>query len=686
MTATRQGRRGATLAVLLVVVLASFSCHPEAASTNERNSHVTSSTSTSTSTSTSFAQQAQRAAATTNVPSTVPKRPTSPASSISSSSTYNDTLTPPIQNENGTQSYYMTAQEDDGGATKQTQTTTVARRNSLYRIDEYIQNKISTNQDVDNTLPVASMAVGVLTAAVGVTYVSILSNSRRVIWDVLPQKLLLANNSMNNPTSKITAAAFIVSITTLGGLLLGYFSTTPMAQPSDGTAAIYTASDFVSIVSENENNNNNNSQEVGVSPSSSIIPAASKHLLPLLTMSLLTSIAGIPIGPEAPMVGAGTLIGAAIAKYLYKGENFSTEKEQTLAFCGVAGALTGSMGIPIVGGIFALEMVRSDTSLFGSGASSSKITNNATTMSMLSSLAAIVALKFFMQPSSTVGGHFDFFSFDQGGSRRLLDRAVTGRAMIVTTVASGVGGSILGTTFHKLYKTIKLELWKEPSSSTSTISEADKKALANRRKVLVRTCIGMTIGLIAALYPQALFWGEGGLQAYIDGQQTSFGSTKHGLPNFLYAAARVDPTVPYANSWAALQVGVAKFLAIVLASAGKFSGGIVFPLFATAPAFVHAIAPTLSKWHLGHLIPMAVMCTMAATQSSATRTPLASALILALFASTSTEISVILPACLISSYQVSTFPKCFQRNHTFIIMINKDEIMRIMAFEEKTIS
>eukprot|EP00529_Nitzschia_sp_RCC80_P015998 CAMPEP_0113467964 /NCGR_PEP_ID=MMETSP0014_2-20120614/15093_1 /TAXON_ID=2857 /ORGANISM="Nitzschia sp." /LENGTH=680 /DNA_ID=CAMNT_0000360303 /DNA_START=98 /DNA_END=2138 /DNA_ORIENTATION=- /assembly_acc=CAM_ASM_000159 len=680
MTAIRYVRRGATLAVLVVVVLACFSLHPEAASTNERNSHVTSSTSTST----SFAQQAQRAAATTNVPSTVPKKATSP-SSVSSSSTCNDTLTPPIQNENGTQSYYMTAQEDNGGAVKQTQTTD-AGRNFLYQIDEYIQNKISSNRDVDNTLPVASMAVGVLTAAVGVTYVSILSNSRRVIWDVLPQKLLLTNNSMNNPTSKITAAAFIVSITTLGGLLLGYFSTTPMAQPSDGTAAIYTASDFVSIVSENENNNNNNSQEVGVSPSSSIIPAASKHLLPLLTMSLLTSIAGIPIGPEAPMVGAGTLIGAAIAKYLYKGENFSTEKEQTLAFCGVAGALTGSMGIPIVGGIFALEMVRSDTSLFGSGASSSKITNNATTMSMLSSLAAIVALKFFMQPSSTVGGHFDFFSFDQGGSRRLLDRAVTGRAMIVTTVASGVGGSILGTTFHKLYKTIKLELWKEPSSSTSTISEADKKALANRRKVLVRTCIGMTIGLIAALYPQALFWGEGGLQAYIDGQQTSFGSTKHGLPNFLYAAARVDPTVPYANSWAALQVGVAKFLAIVLASAGKFSGGIVFPLFATAPAFVHAIAPTLSKWHLGHLVPMAVMCTMAATQSSATRTPLASALILALFASTSTEISVILPACLISSYQVSTFPKCFQRNHTFIIMINKDEIMRIMAFEEKTIS
>ena len=648
------GRASSSLAVVLVIILVCLSLYrpeAEAASTNERNSHhVTSS---------------------------------SPSSVAAATSTSTTVITPPIQNENGTQSYYMTAQEggNDGNAIA-----------TIKQPSDYIQNKISSastnNQDVDNTvlLPVASMAVGVLTAVVGVTYVSVLSNARRIVWDVLPRKILLVadtivKNDIVNPTTssaaKITAAAFIVSITTLGGLLLGYFSTTPMAQPSsgDGTAgagAVYTASDFVSIISKHENdkdNDNENNQElvgVGSPSSSSMIPAASKHLVPLLAMSLLTSIAGVPIGPEAPMVGAGTLIGAAVAKYLYKrnnnnnfaGVSTSAEMELTLAFCGVAGALTGSMGIPIVGAIFALEMVRSDTSWFGNsrGSSPSKtISNNTTTMSMISSLAAIVALKFFIQPSSTVGGHFDFFAFDDQGSTRrlLLDHAVTGRAMILTAAASGVGGSILGTTFHKLYKAIKHELWKEhPLSSTPTLSEADKKASVNRRKVLVRTCIGMTIGLIAVFYPQALFWGEGGLQAYIDGQQTSFGSTKHGLPNFLYAAARVDPTVPYSSSWAALQVGVAKFLAIVLASAGKFSGGIVFPLFAAAPAFVHAVAPTslLSKWRLGHLVPMAVMCTMAATQSSATRTPLASALILSLFASASTEVSVMLPACLISSY------------------------------------
>jgi H+/Cl- antiporter ClcA len=118
----------------------------------------------------------------------------------------------------------------------------------------------------------------------------------------------------------------------------------------------------------------------------------------------------------------------------------------------------------------------------------------------------------------------------------------------------------------------------------------------------------------------------------------------------LYEAAVIDPSRPYGTAGAAVQVGLAKFLCIVLASAGKFSGGIVFPLFAASPAFVHAFSPMLNDVGFGRLVPMAVMCTMAATQSSATRTPLASALILTMTASATTELGVLLPPLLISSY------------------------------------
>ncbi|KAL3910118.1 MAG: hypothetical protein SGARI_002278 [Bacillariaceae sp.] len=271
-----------------------------------------------------------------------------------------------------------------------------------------------------------------------------------------------------------------------------------------------------------------------------------------------------------------------------------------------------------------------------------KGTGKALAPSIAASLVSIAFLKLLVAPGSLVGGHFDYVA----ASGSALHNAITGKAMVLTAIASGLGGSLLGTAFHKLYVSIKHRLWDPSPSSAAAATAADPNATAppsisKRRKIVVRMCIGLAIGLIAVKYPQSLFWGEGSLQSYVDGQATPFSNTHHGLPSFLYQAAQVDPSLPYATPWAALQVGAAKFMAIVLASAGKFSGGIVFPLFAAAPAFAHAFSPLFNAMGANRLLPIAVMCTMAATQASATRTPLASALILALTASASTELSVI---------------------------------------------
>lgn len=96
------------------------------------------------------------------------------------------------------------------------------------------------------------------------------------------------------------------------------------------------------------------------------------------------------------------------------------------------------------------------------------------------------------------------------------------------------------------------------------------------------------------------------------------------------------------------QLGMAKLVAICLACAGKYPGGIIFPQFFASAPLAQAAAAILPI--NASIVPVVVMCTMAATQASVTRTPLATALILSLTAASATELSVMLPACLVSAY------------------------------------
>jgi H+/Cl- antiporter ClcA len=205
---------------------------------------------------------------------------------------------------------------------------------------------------------------------------------------------------------------------------------------------------------------------------------------------------------------------------------------------------------------------------------------------------------------------------------------------------------------------------------TTKKNKSNSKNPSARRQVLVKTTIGLLVGLLSSRYPQTLFWGEGSLQCMVDGQKTAFAATKHGLSALLTSAAIVNPSLPFSGGSAALQVGCAKMLAIALGCAGKFPGGIIFPLFFAAAPFAHAVATFFGP--PGSVLPVAVMCLMASTQASVTRTPLASALILSLTASASTELSVILPACLVSSYLGVGLARRLSRNSYFKYNDNKE--------------
>ncbi|CAB9513516.1 Chloride channel [Seminavis robusta] len=461
-------------------------------------------------------------------------------------------------------------------------------------------------EDESRILP-ASIVVGTLTAAMGFLYGQVLSRTVHTVWKTVPATLAKRGTVLN-------PVYFITGTCTLGGLIMGILSAKLKAN--------FTVADFVSAFSS-------------VPAEAGKLPQSRSTLMPLLLLSLVTSTFGFSVGPEAPMVVAGALVGSSLSrKWFGMGE---TKKAENLAYAGAAGALTAFMGIPIAGSIFALELTRSSAGL-STGA------KEALSPAVAASVAALVLIRAILIPNATVGGHF---AYGTVGS-------ITGRTMMMVAVGSSVIGAALGTVFHKAVALLKGICW--PTSSSN-----EKGNNAWRRQVVVKTLIGLAVGLLSSAYPQTLFWGEGSLQCVVDGQKTAFAATKHGLPTLLTTAARVNPSLPFESSKAALQVGVAKLVAIALACAGKFPGGIIFPLFFAAAPFAHACSPLVAP----SVLPLLVLCTMAATQASVTRTPLATALILSLSASASTELSVMLPACLVASYFGVYISQLLSRNSYF---------------------
>jgi len=453
----------------------------------------------------------------------------------------------------------------------------------------------------------ASVAVGSVTAVVGFLYGKILGKCVQTLWTSIPAALavLLGEGVWNS-------SVFIAATVTLGGILVGTIAS------RCGDSA-FTVADFVEIFSSTPG------------PWTRNLPRTREVIGPVLLLSLVTSMFGFSVGPEGPMVCAGALIGSSAGRRLYGSRDAASaaRANEILAFAGAAGTLTAFMSIPVAGSIFALELARS-------GAAMSPAASDALVPTIVASMAAIVLIRGVLNPGGAIGGHFAYFVAEGG--------ALGGRTAIGTALGCGVGGALLGTIFQKAVAIIKGRLW----AKLPKLQNTDGFISAWKKIVPKKAIIGLLVGILSANFPQTLFWGEGSLQCVVDGQRTAFSATKHGLSTFLTAGARIDPSMPFATATSAMQVGAAKLLAIALACAGKFPGGIIFPLFFAAAPFAHAA--TMAGWVPVIASPAAVMALMASTQASVTKTPLSTGLILALTASVHTPLSVLLPVCLISSY------------------------------------
>lgn len=437
-------------------------------------------------------------------------------------------------------------------------------------------------------------ALGVGTACMGTAYAKCLKTSVSTVWTKLPAAISLADPTL-----------FIPMACTLGGLIVGLTAVNLKG---------YTMPELI-----------------GAQQSTSEAPGGdmpSKFIAPVLLLSLLTSTFGFSVGPEAPMVVAGSLVGSAYGARVWGAS--AHKMRRIMAYTGAAGALTTFIGMPLAGAIFVLEITRASSGL-------NPEAYEALTPAVVSSCASMLMASCLLKPASALGGHF---TYDAIGS------ALTGRPFGAIALAAGLGGALLGRIFVAAVSALKKPMW--PQAPAQESCEVDRRWACGpkTRHVLVKTCVGLLVGILSRYFPQTLFWGEGSLQHVLDGQRTALAAVWPGLSEPLTAHAIADVTKPFATASAALAVGAAKLCAIALACAGGFPGGIIFPLFFASAAVAHGFAALMPA----SLMPVWVMSLMAATQASVTRTPLATVFMLGLSASASSQLSVLLPPVIIASY------------------------------------
>jgi len=523
-------------------------------------------------------------------------------------------------------------------------TTTHRALHSASSSDEIADDTNDEHDDGGGVPLSVSMGVGIVTAFIGYVYSKCMSKGFRLLWKTIPSVLFGSSSSSIGGGVGIASgsklcnllhrypSAYIVLITTLGGGLVATLST--LYFPN-----LFNAHDYVHVLSDTKDDTKMDA-----------FPSARSTLLPMLLMSCLTSISGFSLGPEAPMVTAGGLVGVSLARKYLRSASKSRQRrksassvEETLAYAGAAGTLSGFMNVPLAGPIFALEMTNRGTGISSTAARS---WNSA----MAACFAGMAFVRGGLVPHMGVGGHFTY------GAKAAVG-ALTGMEMVLAGLTCGVGGAVVGTAFHKTLRFLKSAIYPSSSSSPSSTTKKPKKSTVIAKKLLV----AFAIGLISVLYPQTMFWGEGTLQCVVDGQCTPLASTPHAIPAIMTTLARVDPGVPFAAAagggggvTAPLQVGMAKFFAIALAAAGGFPGGVIFPLLSNGALLSHAliaaVRPLLPSATSSLVAPLMVMGFMASTLTSITRTPLATVLILALSSSGMTPLSALLPGVMMASY------------------------------------
>lgn len=292
----------------------------------------------------------------------------------------------------------------------------------------------------------------------------------------------------------------------------------------------------------------------------------------MIVASLFSIVAGGSAGPEAPLVQVNGSIGGWLGTKM----NLSLPTVRILTFCGMSAALGAFFGAPLGGALFALELPhRRGLEYY-----------EAIIPAVLSAILSFTVFRF--TTGLSIGGMYHFESIPALTLMNLIEGAIL-----------GVVGAAVALLFVLVFRTV------------GYLTEP-----LHHQTILLATLGGLSIGLIALVFPQTLFFGEKQIDRIIE----------HGAT---YGIALL------------LMIGLAKMLAISCTLHSGFRGGFIFPLFYIGSAVGLAISLGCPQIHP----TIAMVCLMAEVNVAITKTPVSTTVILSVIADTS-----MVPVIVIASF------------------------------------
>jgi H+/Cl- antiporter ClcA len=294
---------------------------------------------------------------------------------------------------------------------------------------------------------------------------------------------------------------------------------------------------------------------------------------PAMIVASLISIAfGGSAGPEAPLVQVNGSFGGWLGEKL----KLTAATIRVLTFCGMSAALGAFFGAPLGGALFALELPhRRGLEYY-----------EALIPAVLSAILSFFVFRFYT--GLTIGGMYHFAAIPQLTLMNLGEGALL-----------GILGAVTAVIFVVVFRSI------------GYLSEH-----IAHHVILLATLGGLSIGLIAYLFPQTLFFGEKEISTIVETGST-FGITM------------------------LLAIAAAKMLAVSCTLHSGFRGGFIFPLFYIGAAVGLAIALAVPQIHP----TIGMICMMAAVNVAITKTPISTTVILSVLSDTA-----MVPVIVIASF------------------------------------
>jgi H+/Cl- antiporter ClcA len=292
----------------------------------------------------------------------------------------------------------------------------------------------------------------------------------------------------------------------------------------------------------------------------------------MIIASLIAITSGGSAGPEAPLVQINGSFGSWLGDRL----KLAKSSVRILTFCGMSAALGAFFGAPIGAAIFALEIPhRRGLQYFEALAPAI--------------IAAILSFAVFrLNTGITIGGIYHFPEVPPLSPQNLLEGVLLGMVGAGVAVIFIVVFRAIGKLLHPL----------------------------ENNRIILAPIGGLSIGLIAFIFPETLFFSEEQIHTVIEtGATMSVGLL--------------------------LAIAVAKMFAISFTLHSGFLGGFIFPLFFIGANTGLAISIVFPQIHP----TVGMVCLMAAVNVAVTKTPVSTSIILSVLSGTA-----MLPVIAITSF------------------------------------